>query len=208
MKSIIALLRPRILSAFNNLRPGNKKNIWVKLSVFGIVGLLFWAGAFMICYRILLYFQGVQDFGHILAMKLLSMVVMTFFALLIFSNIINSLSHLYLSRDLQLLHSMPVSAQDIFFSRWLISTFDSSWMVVLFSLPVFHIRGRYLFLPYCFSGNNIHVPDHFRSQQHFGIAGGENPAGGTDSNNFNHTWRDIGFDTCSGFTVNTAGATG
>jgi hypothetical protein len=33
-------------------------------------------------------------------MKLLSMMVITFFALLLFSNIINSLSHLYLSRDL------------------------------------------------------------------------------------------------------------
>ncbi len=141
MKSIISLLRPQILSSFNNLRPSNKKIIWTKLSIFGLVGCLFWAGAFIICYRILLYFQGVQDFGNILAMKLLSMVVMTFFALLLFSNIINSLSHLYLSRDLQLLHSLPVSAKDIFFSRWLISTFDSSWMVVLFSLPVFLSYG-------------------------------------------------------------------
>ena len=141
MKTIFSLLQPRLLSALNNLRPGNKKNIWIRLFIFGVIGIIFWAGAFLICYRVLLYFQGVQDFGDILAIKLLSMVVMTFFALLIFSNIINCLSHLYLSRDLQLLHSLPVSAKDIFFSRWLISTFDSSWMVVLFSLPVFLSYG-------------------------------------------------------------------
>jgi ABC-2 type transport system permease protein len=109
--------------------------------MFGAIGLIFWVGTFIIFYRVLLYFQSVQDFGDILAMKLLSMVVMTFFALLIFSNVINSLSHLYLSRDLPLLHSLPVSAADVFFSRWLISTFDSCWMVAAFSLPVFLSYG-------------------------------------------------------------------
>lgn len=141
MNTTIALIRPRLLSAKNTLRPGNKKNSWISLSMFGATGLVFWVATFVICYRVLLYFQSVQDFGNILAMKLLSMVVMMFFALLIFSNIINSLSHLYLSQDLQLLHSLPVSAKDIFFSRWLISTFDSSWMVVAFSLPIFLSYG-------------------------------------------------------------------
>jgi ABC-2 type transport system permease protein len=141
MNTTIALIRPRLLSAKNTLRPGNKKNSWLSLSMFGAAGLVFWVATFVICYRVLLYFQSVQDFGNILAMKLLSMVVMMFFALLIFSNIINSLSHLYLSQDLQLLHSLPVSAKDIFFSRWLISTFDSSWMVVAFSLPIFLSYG-------------------------------------------------------------------
>jgi ABC-2 type transport system permease protein len=141
MKTIFPLLRPRLLSAFNNLRPENRRSFRSRLIVFSLIGLLFWTGAFLICYRVLVYFQSVQDFGNILAMKLLSMAMMTFFALLIFSNIINSLSHLYLSRDLQLLHSLPVSARDIFFSRGLISAFDSSWMVVLFSLPVFLSYG-------------------------------------------------------------------
>ncbi len=62
--------------------------------------LIFWIGAFVIFSRVLNYFNSVEDFGDILAMKLLSMMVITFFALLLFSNIINSLSHLYLSRDL------------------------------------------------------------------------------------------------------------
>lgn len=141
MKVIFLLLKPRFLSAWNNLHPANKRSFWIRLLIFSIIGLLFWTGTFWACYRVLAYFQGVQDFGNILAMKLLSMVMMTFFALLIFSNIINCLSHLYLSRDLQLLHSLPVCAGDIFFSRWIISTFDSSWMIILFSLPVFLSYG-------------------------------------------------------------------
>jgi len=141
MNTILSLLRPRILSSINSLRPNNERNNWARIFMYGILGVVFWTGTFIIFYRVLFYFQSVQDFGDILAMKLISMLVMTFFTLLLFSNIINCLSHLYLSQDLPLLHSLPVSSKDIFISRWLISTFDSSWMIVAFSLPVFLSYG-------------------------------------------------------------------
>ncbi len=133
----LTLLTPRLLSA----RPGVQNSRRSRFFFFLFIGLIFWTGAFLIFYRVLTYFQSVQDFGDILAIKLLSMMIVTFFTLLLFSSIINSLSHLYLSRDLSLLHSLPVSMVDIFRSRWLISAFDSSWMVVAFSLPVFLSYG-------------------------------------------------------------------
>ena len=138
MKNTVwTLLTPRLLSA----RPGVQNNRRSRFFFFFFIGLIFWAGAFLIFYRVLTYFQSVQDFGDILAMKLLSMMIITFSTLLLFSSVINSLSHLYLSRDLSLLHSLPVSVVDIFRSRWLTSAFDSSWMVVAFSLPVFLSYG-------------------------------------------------------------------
>ena len=73
MKTIFPLLAPRLYSAINSLRPGNKKNSWIRIFIFGLIGLIFWIGTFIICYRVLFYFQNVQDFGNILAMKLLSM---------------------------------------------------------------------------------------------------------------------------------------
>ena len=141
MNTIISLLKPRILSTINSLRQGNKRNNWARILMFGTLGIVFWIGTFIIFYKVLLYFQSVQDFGNILAMKLLSMIIMTFFSLLLFSNIINCLSHLYLSYDLPLLHSLPVSSKDIFLSKWVISSFDSSWMIVTFSLPIFLSYG-------------------------------------------------------------------
>lgn len=141
MKSVISLLTPRILSTINSLKHGNKRNYWSRIFMFGTLGIVFWIGIFIIFFRVLLYFHGVQDFGDILAMKLISMIIMTFFMLLLFSNIINCLSHLYLSQDLPLMHSLPVSAKDIFLSRWIISTFDSSWMILAFSLPIFLSYG-------------------------------------------------------------------
>ena len=142
MKSIVlTLLRPRLLSARNGLKEGAPNNHRMRLLLFSAIGSIFWIGAFLIFYRVLTYFQSVQDFGDILAMKLLSMMIITFFTLLLFSSIINSLSHLYLSRDLSLMHSMPVTIRDIFLARWLSSALDSSWMVVAFSLPVFLSYG-------------------------------------------------------------------
>lgn len=135
------LLRPRLIAAARGLSRRNSDNSRIRIVLFGLVGLIFWLGAFVIFYRVLSYFQSVQDFGNILAMKLLSMMIITFFTLLLFSSIINSLSHMYLSRDLPFLHAMPVSIRDLFMSRWLGSVFDSSWMVAAFSVPVFLSYG-------------------------------------------------------------------
>ena len=89
----------------------------------------------------LTYFQGIEGFGDILAYKLLSMSLITFFSLLLFSGILTSLTKLYLAKDLPLVHSMPVSREKLFFARWIESTMDSSWMVLIYSLPLFLSYG-------------------------------------------------------------------
>jgi ABC-2 type transport system permease protein len=107
----------------------------------GTIGIAFWAGIFVITLRVLRYFQGVEGFGDILAFKLLSMVLMTFFGLLMFSSILTTLSKLYLSKDLLLVHALPVPTETIFFARWLEAAVDSAWMVVIYTLPVFISYG-------------------------------------------------------------------
>jgi ABC-2 type transport system permease protein len=141
MNELYALLRPRLLSFKNGSASRSAGNRRVRYLLFAVIGLAFWVGAFLMLYRVLHYFQGIEEFGDILARKLLSMVLLTFFSLLLFSSIIASLSKLYLSRDLLLVHSLPVSAGKIFLARWLESTVDSSWMVILFSMPVFLSYG-------------------------------------------------------------------
>ena len=42
-----------------------------------------------------------------------------------------------LPQSVILVHAMPVSASKIFLARWMESTVDSSWMVIVYSLPVF-----------------------------------------------------------------------
>ena len=141
MNEILALLKPRFWSSKNGGAAKDRKNRKSRALLFGAVGLMFWAGIFGIFYRVLVYFQGVEGFGDILARKLLSMVILTLFSLLIFSSIITTLTKLYLSKDLVLVHSLPVSTEKIFLARWFESTIDSSWMVIVYSLPVFLSYG-------------------------------------------------------------------
>ncbi len=109
MHDVIALLKPRIIAFRNGGQSKSKRTRVLKISVLGIIGVLFWSGLFAISLRVLLYFKGIEDIGDILNHKLLSMLLITSFALLIFSSILTSLSKLYLSRDLFLVHAMPVS---------------------------------------------------------------------------------------------------
>lgn len=141
MREVLVLLRPRFLSFKNRITSGKLKGRKLRFFLFGTIGLAFWGGTFVIFYRVLTYFQKIEGFGDILAYKLLSMSLITFFSLLIFSGILTSIAKLYLAKDLPLVHSMPVSREKLFLARWIESTIDSSWMVFVYSLPLFLSYG-------------------------------------------------------------------
>jgi ABC-2 type transport system permease protein len=141
MNEVITLLKPRIWPLKNRgLSNGNSKSS-ARLLLLGSFGLLFWCGIFAVSWRVLIYFKGIEDIGDILGYKLLSMMLVVSFALLLFSSILTSLSKLYLSRDLLLVHSLPVSSYKIFITRWIDSTLESAWMVIIYTLPVFVSYG-------------------------------------------------------------------
>ena len=141
MNTISTLLGPRFWPISRGGLLNSGRTGWHKKVFLGLLGLAFWLGVFGVSWRVLIYFKGIEDIGDILGFKLLSMLLIVSFALLLFSGILASLSKLYLSRDLPLVHSMPVPAFKIFFSRWIDSTIDSSWMVALFTIPVFLAYG-------------------------------------------------------------------
>ncbi len=142
MNDILTLVRPRALSFKNGaLFRGNKQGGLLKLLLLGGIGLAFWGAIFAVSFRVLHYFKSVEELGNLLAFKLLSMILITLMSLLIFSSILTSLSKLFLSKDLNLVHAMPVATYRIFLARWIESTLDSSWMVVIYLLPVFLAYG-------------------------------------------------------------------
>jgi len=114
--------------------------------VLGILGLCFLSLLFVLSCRILVSFQSVELIGDFLARKLLSMVLLTLFSLLVFSHVISGLSNLYLSNDLCFCHATPVSIQELFAARALHSVLDSSWMLLVFGLPVF-MAYAYVYRP-------------------------------------------------------------
>ena len=105
------------------------------------LGALFWIGTFHVVYRVLVYFQGVPEIGGYLTAKLLSMFFLTFFTILLFSNAIISLSTYYLSEDLPFLLSSPIPLGRVYGAKLGETVVSSSWMVVLFGLPVFMAYG-------------------------------------------------------------------
>ena len=135
MKTLFQLLSPRAIGVKNSICRA-EQGVKRKAVIIGFIALAFWASLFVLSARMLIYFQSVEVIGDLLAHHLLSMVLLTFFSLLIFSNILTALSNLYLSADLELVHSSPSSIEEVFSSRCLFTLLDSSWMAALFGLPV------------------------------------------------------------------------
>lgn len=145
MGRLILLLRPGILGFKNRL--GRRHGGGFKKPLFmGGLGLLFGLILFALSSRVLVYFQSVEMIGDLLAKELLSMVFLTFFSLLIFSNIITALSTLYLSKDLEFCHSAPVSVEVLFAARAFSTFLNSSWMALIFAIPILGAYG-YVYAP-------------------------------------------------------------
>jgi ABC-2 type transport system permease protein len=143
MGDLYLLIRPRLQGLKNRIaRPVTRK----RTLILGGLGLIFCGGLFFLSCRILIHFQSVDVIGDLLARQLMSMVLLTFFSLLVFSHIITALSNLYLSKDLELCHSTPVRLEELFMSRALYTLVDSSWMLIAFGLPIF-MAYAYVYRP-------------------------------------------------------------
>ncbi|MCO4773084.1 MAG: hypothetical protein KDA24_23825 [Deltaproteobacteria bacterium] len=108
---------------------------------FGGMTLAFWVGIFAICLYFMRMFNGVEMFGPLLLRKALSMLLLSFSGLLLFSNVITALSSYYLSEDMQLVQSLPISPRRVFYFRFLDTMLGSSWMILIFGLPVLLAYG-------------------------------------------------------------------
>jgi ABC-2 type transport system permease protein len=137
---MLLLLTPRFHAVKNRLTrlaPGDGP----KTVVLILLGLGFWAFLFGISYRVLGYFRTIEGLGDLLALRLLSMVLLTFFSILTFSNIVTALSTYYLSGELEILLSSPVRIESIYRAKFSETLVDSSWITLIYGLPVFIAYG-------------------------------------------------------------------
>ena len=136
----LLLLIPRLYAWRNGFRRRDQGGR-LRAIILSVLVSLFWVGTFWLFYRVLDYFHTVPDLGPILSQKLLNIVFLTFFAILLFSNVVTGLSTFFLSRDLLLLIPAPVTPAQLFTAKFIETLVDSSWMVLLFSGPVFLAYG-------------------------------------------------------------------
>ncbi len=147
MRDLFQLLMPKWRSALNSGRdPGSR----AKGYLLAALGVLVWAGIYIGGFLLMNYIKGTEMdavpgitemIGDLINKVLLSMVFLTFLALLVFSNIITALNTYFMSEDLQILASLPVRKDELFFSRLTETLLESSWMILLFGLPFFLAYG-------------------------------------------------------------------
>src|SRR2546425_13297623 len=83
-----------------------------------------------------------SELGPLLAGKLLGLVLLSFIAILVLSNVITALSSFFLAKDLDLLVSAPVDWLRIYLAKLGETMLHSSWMVALMAVPIFAARSE------------------------------------------------------------------
>lgn len=133
---VARIVAPRWLAARNALRRGAARPVIAALLV-----AIFWTGCFLFFVRVLGWFQSIGDFGPVLTQRLLTLLLATFFGVLLLSNTITALTTFYLAGDVALLLAAPIDFRRLHDARFVETAVSSSWMILLFGLPVFLAYG-------------------------------------------------------------------
>ena len=139
--SLWRVLEPKWRTALQRIRQERSRGGSGKLVLLVGVGTLFWLAVFRVLYVILRYFRGVEELGPLLAGKLLGLVLLSFIAILVLSNVITALSSFFLAKDLDLLVSAPVDWLRIYLAKLGETLLHSSWMVALMAVPILTAYG-------------------------------------------------------------------
>lgn len=134
--SLRVLLAPRVMATQNALR---RRPLRAWVLAFMTAG--FWVGSFLLFAETLRFFQTITALGPVLTQRLLVMLFVSFFAILLISNVVTALTTYYLSADVRFLLAAPVSTRRLHQARFLETLVASSWMVLLFGFPVFLAYG-------------------------------------------------------------------
>ncbi|MEE4165598.1 MAG: hypothetical protein V2I35_06330 [Desulfocapsaceae bacterium] len=133
------LLYPSLRTYRNRLYKNGRFNY--KLLLLAVLGLAICIILYIISWKTISYFHAQNELGIILSMKIFQMIWITIFAMLIFSSMITGVSTLYLSKDNEIIVASPVTMPQLYQMRLLTTFINSSWMALIFSLPVFTAFG-------------------------------------------------------------------
>ncbi|MEE2987227.1 MAG: hypothetical protein VX667_05510 [Nitrospinota bacterium] len=147
---LLILIKARWMAFANYLARPNKDKI-LRWAMIAVLGILFVWGDYIFFYRIIQYLDGLPfSIGEELIVQLLNVVFLTLFVMTIFSTLIVSLSVFYLSADLEMLLSAPVSMGPVISLRFMQTVINSSWMILLFSIPIYVAYGNFFNVPWSY----------------------------------------------------------
>jgi ABC-2 type transport system permease protein len=135
MQPFTYLLLPTYWSSRNRIRRSDRADA-MRAWFFGGVALFVFASLFWGAFWITTQLDAYDELGDFLLRIGLSWLFLTFLSFLAFSGVVTALSTFFLSEDLRLLLATPVAVRRLFFARFAKTLMQSSWMVVVFLLPV------------------------------------------------------------------------
>lgn len=121
---------------FPDGKPGRKSLIIFLLTL--IVSISIYA----VTYKAVSYFHSQNELGVILSLKIFQMTWITIFAMLVFSSMVTAVSTLYLSKDNEIILAAPIEKSELYLMRYITTSINTSWMMLIFSVPVFGAYGH------------------------------------------------------------------
>lgn len=141
MRDFLYLARLRYKLIRNSVTFGTRDKLMGRILLF-FLALFFVAGDYLFFRRIIIHIRTLPDeVAELMIPQFLMVICLTFFSMLVFSNIVASISTFFLSTDLDLLMSSPINLRSIFTSRMITTTVNSSWMLFIFGVPIFFALG-------------------------------------------------------------------
>lgn len=134
------ILRAKAYSAVNAVRHMEAVMYFHVVAAVGMVTILLAGGTYLF-YRVFDFLMRQDVFGPPLMNSLVGIVFLAFFSMLIFSNLIITLSTSYISKEVDFLMAQPIDHAQIFRQKLMESIIYSSWAFVVLSLPFFVAFG-------------------------------------------------------------------
>lgn len=129
------LLLPSVLSSRNRARRRERGDL-VRSLMFGAIAVLVGGAICGASFWLTWQLTSYAEFGDYLLRLGLSWLFLTFLSFLAFSGVVTALSTFFLSDDLRLLMTAPISVRRLFYARFTRTVVQASWMVVIFIVPV------------------------------------------------------------------------
>ncbi len=148
-RGLAHLLWPRWRAGLNASRARDGRSL-LRLVFFGALGLGFMVGGFVGARWLFALFLEVEFLTELLIRRVLGIVLLFFTGLLVFSSVITAFTTYYLATDLPTLVSAPVSPAQLYLARFVDTWVQSSWMMLVFALPIVAGCGPVLGAPWFF----------------------------------------------------------
>ncbi|MCL5271551.1 MAG: hypothetical protein M1457_13590 [bacterium] len=126
----------------NNHLSEVRRHLWVHVAVGLLVVFLLIGGGAMVFKLVFTFLMRQEPFGPPLMDRLIRMVLLAFFSMLVFSNLIIMLTTTYISREVEFLMGLPVAHRSLYFAKLSESIVYSSWAFVILAIPFFAALGQ------------------------------------------------------------------